>query len=65
MSVAFGALHAASRTYFLLATLVGLYLGWLALAFDDLVAPIVVHAVYDFAALITLQRAAGAKGLPL
>jgi membrane protease YdiL (CAAX protease family) len=60
VSVLFGALHAASRAYFLLATAVGLYLGWLAQQFDDLVAPIVVHAAYDFAALVVLQRASRA-----
>jgi membrane protease YdiL (CAAX protease family) len=58
VSVLFGALHAASSAYFVLATLVGLYLGWLAQRFDDLLVPIVVHAAYDFAALIVLRQAA-------
>jgi membrane protease YdiL (CAAX protease family) len=53
-SIVFGALHSASATYFILATGVGLYLGWLAQHFNDLVAPIVVHAAYDFAALLVL-----------
>lgn len=56
VSVAFGAVHAMSVAYFALATLVGLYLGWLAQDFDDLVAPIFVHAAYDFAALLALLR---------
>ena len=51
VSLIFGALHAASRTYFILATLVGLYLGWLAQEYDDLLAPIFIHAAYDFVAL--------------
>jgi membrane protease YdiL (CAAX protease family) len=55
-SVLFGALHAASTAYFVLATLVGLYLGWLAQTFDDLVTPIFVHAAYDFAALCLLKE---------
>jgi membrane protease YdiL (CAAX protease family) len=57
VSVIFGALHAMSRTYFVLATAVGLYLGWLAQHYDDLLAPIFVHSVYDFAALVVLMRA--------
>ena len=61
VSVLFGVVHAASRTYFLFATAVGLYLGWLTSSFDDLVAPIVVHAAYDFAALAILQRATKGK----
>ena len=59
VSVVFGALHAASAAYFVLATLVGLYLGLLAQSYDDLVTPIFVHAVYDFAALCALQRTPG------
>jgi membrane protease YdiL (CAAX protease family) len=56
VSVVFGALHAASTAYFVLATVVGLYLGWLAQHFNDLIAPILVHAAYDFAALCALCR---------
>jgi membrane protease YdiL (CAAX protease family) len=56
VSVLFGAVHAASAMYFLLATAVGLYLGWLAQRYDDLVAPIVIHAAYDWAALVVLCR---------
>jgi membrane protease YdiL (CAAX protease family) len=61
VSVLFGALHAASRMYFFLAVIVGLYFGWLAWWFDDLVAPIVTHAVYDFVALAVIKR--GGRGL--
>lgn len=55
-SLVFGALHAASRLYFLLATLIGVYLGWLLLRLDDLTVPIVAHGLYDFAALIYLTK---------
>jgi membrane protease YdiL (CAAX protease family) len=58
-SILFGALHAASITYFVLATAVGLYLGWLAQRYDDLVSPIFVHAVYDWIALTLLVRDPG------
>lgn len=56
VSLIFGLLHAASTTYFILATVVGFYFGWLAQAYDDLVAPIIAHALYDFAALLYLRR---------
>jgi hypothetical protein len=56
VSIAFGLLHAITPTYFILATLIGLYLGALALVYDDLIAPIVAHTVYDFVALVYAQR---------
>jgi membrane protease YdiL (CAAX protease family) len=59
VSVLFGTVHAASAMYFLLTTAVGLYLGWLAQRYDDLVAPIVIHAAYDLAALAMLLRSSG------
>jgi len=55
-SLIFGALHAVSRLYFILATLTGAYLGWLLVQFDDLTVPIVAHALYDFVALVYLTR---------
>lgn len=55
-SLIFGALHAVSKLYFVLATLIGMYLGWLLLEFDDLTVPIVAHALYDFVALTYLTR---------
>jgi uncharacterized protein len=55
-SLLFGAAHALSRLYFLLATLIGAYLGWLALYYNDLVAPIVAHGLYDFLALVYLAK---------
>jgi membrane protease YdiL (CAAX protease family) len=56
VSVLFGAVHAASATYFVVATTVGLYFGWLAQRFDELVTPMFVHAAYDWAALWVLTR---------
>jgi len=55
-SLLFGAAHALSKLYFLLATLIGLCFGWLTLHYNDLVAPIVAHTVYDFVALMYLAR---------
>lgn len=58
VSVLFGLAHALSAAYFALATAIGFYFGWLALAYDDLIAPIVAHATYDFVALLVVQRLA-------
>lgn len=52
----FGLAHSVSTTYFVAATVVGFYLGWLMEAYDDLVAPIVAHAVYDFVAIMFIRR---------
>jgi membrane protease YdiL (CAAX protease family) len=60
-SFLFAAAHAISRAYFLFALAVGLYLGWIAQAFGELITPIAVHAAYDFAALIVLQSSAAAS----
>ncbi|HVR35496.1 MAG TPA: CPBP family intramembrane glutamic endopeptidase [Methylomirabilota bacterium] len=51
VSLLFGALHALNRTYFLLATALGLYLGWLSMWSGGLISPIVAHGLYDFLAL--------------
>lgn len=55
-SVLFGMAHAISRTYFILATVVSVYLGWLALYYGEIVTPIVTHALYDFCVLWWISR---------
>jgi membrane protease YdiL (CAAX protease family) len=55
-SAAFGLCHALTRTYAVLATLIGLWLGGLWLLADNLLAPMITHALYDFLALIYLLR---------
>ena len=55
-SLLFGAAHALSKLYFVLATLIGLCFGWLVFRYNDLVGPIVAHALYDFVALVYLSR---------
>jgi membrane protease YdiL (CAAX protease family) len=55
-SLLFGFAHALSRLYFVLATLIGLYLGVLTVYYNDLGAPITAHALYDFLALVYLSR---------
>jgi membrane protease YdiL (CAAX protease family) len=55
-SLLFGLAHSLSRLYFVLATIIGLLMGWLTLHYNDLTAPIVAHAVYDFVALAYLAK---------
>ena len=54
-SIAFGLAHSVTLTYALLATLFGCFLGWLMQYTDDLVAPIVTHALFDCVALLYLR----------
>lgn len=58
-SVLFGLLHAATFTYALFAGLLGALLGWLALVRENLLAPIVAHALYDFVILLYLLYGPG------
>jgi membrane protease YdiL (CAAX protease family) len=59
-SVLFGLMHAITATYVVLATLLGVYLGWVYLACDhNLLAVTIPHAVYDFVALLYLLRGPG------
>jgi membrane protease YdiL (CAAX protease family) len=53
----FGLAHPMSLTYFVLATLLGLYLGAITLWTGELIPAIVAHALYDFVALVWLKRA--------
>jgi hypothetical protein len=55
-SLVFGAAHWVTPTYAVLAAAVGLYLGGLYLISDNLLAPIVTHALYDLVALAVLAR---------
>jgi membrane protease YdiL (CAAX protease family) len=55
----FGLLHPITPTYAVLAGLIGLYLGWLWLATGNLLIPILVHALYDFSALLYLVKVKG------
>ncbi len=50
-SVIFGALHALTRAYFIIATLMGLYLGWIYMETGNLLIPILIHFLYDWIVL--------------
>lgn len=55
-AIAFGLLHALTLSYFILATFMGIYLGCLLVWTDNLLAPMMVHFLYDAFALIFLTR---------
>ena len=50
----FGLAHFVTAEYAILAGLIGVYLGSLALAHQNLAAPMLIHALYDFVALTYL-----------
>jgi len=55
-SLSFGMMHSMSRSYFVLASLVGAYLGFLFVWTGNLITPILVHCLYDSFALYYLTR---------
>jgi membrane protease YdiL (CAAX protease family) len=50
-SVLFGLLHLITPSYAVLAAMMGAYLGWFSIWTGNLLAPIMIHALYDFFAL--------------
>jgi membrane protease YdiL (CAAX protease family) len=62
VAILFGAAHAMTKIYFVLAMVIGVYFGWLAVRDNNLVTPIVTHAVYDFLALAIIQSRVGKGG---
>jgi len=57
-SLIFGLMHPFSGTYVVLATGVGIYLGWLFLLTNNLLVVILIHGLYDFVALVYFARTA-------
>jgi membrane protease YdiL (CAAX protease family) len=55
-SLVFGLFHALTPAYFLLATAISIYLGWLQAMTQNLLVPITVHWLYDSVALLLLRR---------
>lgn len=50
-SLIFGLLHPVSVAYIVVATVLGIYLGWILILNGNLLTVIVAHALYDMAAL--------------
>ncbi len=55
-SLLFGLLHFVTSTYAVMAGIIGLYLGAISIWSGNLFVPMVVHALYDFVALMYLAR---------
>jgi uncharacterized protein len=55
-AILFGLVHFITPSYVLMAGLMGLYLGGLWLATQNLLVPITAHAVYDFLVLVYLAK---------
>lgn len=55
-SLAFGLAHCLTRSYVVLASIIGAYLGWLFWFSGHLLVPIVAHGLYDFVALVYLVK---------
>jgi CAAX protease family protein len=55
-SVLFGLFHPINLTYMVIATILSLYLGAVMIAAENLLTVMVIHALYDFAALGYLLR---------
>ena len=54
-SIIFGLLHFLTPAYFIIATIMGFYLGILFQYYDSLLIPIQLHFMYDLGALIYLR----------
>jgi membrane protease YdiL (CAAX protease family) len=63
-AVLFGAAHPITRTYALLAAVIGAYFGWLFVAAGNLLVPIVAHGAYDLVAILIFRRADSAREQP-
>lgn len=50
-SILFGAMHALSKAYFVLATVMGFYMGLIYLWTGNLLIPILIHFLYDWIVL--------------
>lgn len=55
-SLLFGLAHAITPAYFVLATIMGIYLGTIHHLTGNLLIPILIHALYDWAAIHYYRR---------
>ena len=62
-SLLFGLAHCLTWVYFSFATLIGLYLGLLALLFGEIVTSAVVHGLYDFVVLVHVLKLGYRRGI--
>lgn len=53
-NLVFGLAHFITPTYFVLAGLLGAYLGWLLECSGNILAPVIAHGLYDFLAFLAV-----------
>lgn len=58
-AILFGICHALTKFYFILATIMGIYLSLVWMSTSQLLSPIITHAVYDFIVLVWYLRIRG------
>jgi membrane protease YdiL (CAAX protease family) len=61
--ILFGLMHLITLSYAVMAALMGIYLGWVWAASENLLVVIVAHALYDFLALVYLVGTRPGQGL--
>ncbi len=54
-SIIFGLVHFITPLYFISATVIGFYLGYLFIIYKSLIVPIQMHFIYDFILLVYLR----------
>lgn len=55
-SLLFGVVHFVTKEYFILAAIMGAYLGFWFWWTGDIIVPIVIHALYDWFALVYMRQ---------
>jgi len=63
-SLLFGLCHSMTRAYLVVTFIMGIYLGTLHIVTQDLITPVVTHALYDFLALVYFLRVHPTAPLP-
>jgi membrane protease YdiL (CAAX protease family) len=64
-SIVFGLLHAMTPMYFVVATAISLYFGWIMLKTDNLLVPVLAHGLYDVVGFLVLRWKFRGEGLGL
>ncbi|MDR1479878.1 MAG: CPBP family intramembrane metalloprotease [Planctomycetaceae bacterium] len=63
VSILFGAAHALTKTYFVIASIISIYFGVILLMTNNIIIPIAVHALYDFVVIVFIMwRVSDLKG---
>jgi hypothetical protein len=64
LALVFGLFHALTLAYFALAAAISIYFGWLVIAVENLLVPILAHGLYDAAGFLLLRARFRRERLP-